>query len=396
MKKLLLIAMALCCMIGVSAQEQKRQSSLKERVKKVEQINRQDQAFTQKLDSIVNDDNTKILFTYDNLYHRTGMKMVYGSSTVVIDQQFFYDNQGHLTHTTTTSPYLVGKTEYTYDGQGKVTEEREYEQLGEAWFPTYKTSYNYDKDGNVSIAIEQEYEDAQWINFLKMEYTYSAGKLSKVLQSRWGWDGDFWSESDMEEYSYDNAGNCIELLISDKYVYETEWRIDEKYVYEYNSNNDCVKETEYDYHNDEWVIDGMIDYTYDPAVPGSSIAGYDDIFENMTIKVRSKLLQVVENYYDDGELDETVTSILYYSKGAQVPELPTATLTIGPNPTSTFLSIQAADLRQVEIFSMDGKMVMRLEKGFESVNVSALATGAYLLKATMNDGSVATQKFMKQ
>lgn len=395
MKKLLLIVVALCCMISVSAQEQKRQSSLKDKVKKVEQINRQEQAFTQKLDSIVNDDGTKILFTYDNLYHRTGMKLVYGTSTVVVDQQFFYDNQGHLAYTTSNTSYYKEKIEYIYNNQGRVEEEREYELSGEEWIPTYKTAFDYDKDGNISIAVEQEYEDDVWTNFLKTEYTYTANKLTKVLESRWGWDGDFWSEHDMEEYSYNNAGNCVELLMSYKLSYESDWRIDEKYVYEYNSNNDCIKETEYDYDDGQWVIDDLIEYSYDPSIPGSSIAGYDDIFENMTIKVKSKLVQVVENYYDDGELEETVTSILYYSKGAQVPELPTAALTISPNPTSTFLSIRSEDLRQVEIFSMDGKMVMRLEKGFESVNVSVLATGTYLLKATMNDGSVTTQKFMK-
>ena len=396
MKKLLLIVVALCCMISVSAQEQKQQLSLKEKVKKVEQINRQNQAFTQKLDSIVNDNNTKILFTYDHFYRRTNMKMVYGTSTVVIEQQFFYDALGHLTHTINNSLYYQDKIEYTYNNQGLVDEETEYELSGDNWLPTYKTNYEYDGYGNVLTAIEKEYEDGNWTNYRKMEYTYVARQLTKVLESRWGWDGDYWYENDMEEYKYDNAGNCIELLLSYKYVYDTDWRFDDKYVYEYNTNNDCIKETEYDYEDNEWVVDGIVEYTYDPTVPGSSIAGYDDIFENMTIKIKSKLLKVVETYFDDGEIDETVISILYYSKGAQVPESPSATLTIGPNPTSTILFIQADNLRQVEIYSMDGKMVMRLDKGIESVNVSALATGTHLLKATMNDGSVATEKFMKQ
>jgi hypothetical protein len=53
-------------------------------------------------------------------------------------------------------------------------------------------------------------------------------------------------------------------------------------------------------------------------------------------------------------------------------------------------------LQQVEIFSMDGKQVMRLGNGSESINVNALAKGCYLLKATFANGSKAMQKFVKE
>ena len=393
MKKLLLIVVALCCMISVSAQEQKHQLSLKEKVKKVEQINRQNQAFTQKLDSIVNDDNTKIIFTYDHLYRRIGMKMVYGYGMVMIDQQYFYDAQGHLSYITSDGPFPTEKIEYSYNSQGLVSEAIEYELDGDDWALDYKTNYEYDSHGNMLTAVEKEYEAGEWINFMKMEYSYSAGKLTKILESTWDSDDGFWSEYCMDEYSYNGAGYCNQLLESYYYGY---WDEREKTIYEYDNDYNCVKETTYRlFGTPDWELESVIEYTYDPTVPGSSIAGYDDIFENMTIEVKSKLLKVEESYYDDGELDEHVISILYYSKGAQVPELPLETLTIGPNPATTFLSIQAKDLRQVEIFSMDGKMVMRLENGFESVKVSEMAAGTYLLKATMKDGNVITQKFMK-
>lgn len=393
MKRFLLIAVALCCMMAVSAQEQsKKQLSLKERVKRVEMINRQTNSVTEKLDSIVNDDNSKLYFEYDNLLRRTSMKMLLGD-TVFVDQQFFYDNDGHLSYTTSVGPFYSDKYEYSYNSQGLVSEAIEYELDGDDWALDYKTNYEYDSHGNMLTAVEKEYEAGEWINFMKMEYSYSAGKLTKTLESTWDSYDGYWSEYCMDEYSYNGAGYCNELLESYYYGY---WDEREKTVYEYDNDYNCVKETTYRlFGTPDWELESVIEYTYDPTVPGSSIAGYDDIFENMTIKVKSKLLKVEESYYDDGELDEHVISILYYSKGAQVPELPLETLTIGPNPATTFLSIQAKDLRQVEIFSMDGKMVMRLENGFESVKVSEMAAGTYLLKATMKDGNVITQKFMK-
>lgn len=398
MKRIILIAVALCCMIAVSAQEQnKKQLSLKEKVKRVETLNRQADAITQKLDSIVNDDNTKVYFEYDNLFHRTSMKLLLGN-TVVSDQQFIYDSNGRLSYTTTVSPFYSDKVEYTYNAQGLVIEENEYERIGDDWYPDYKTNFEYDSQGNLVTATQKEYEEGNWINFNKLEYTYTSGNLTKVLEYYWNWDEDYtWWEYGLEEYNYDKSGNCIGLVTSYRYPNYTEWVLEEKYEYEYDSHNDCVKETAYDYSDKKkWTIDEVIEYNYDATIPSSSIAGYDEIFENMVIKMKSKLLKVVESYYEDDQVDESVTSILYYSKGSQVVDHETVTLAVGPNPASTFLAIKADKLRQVEIFSMDGKMVMRLDSGFESVNVSHLAAGNYLLKATMNDGSVATQKFMKQ
>lgn len=396
MKRIVLIAVALCCMIAVSAQEQNRkQLSLKEKVKRVETLNRQSHAVTQKLDSIVNDDNSKLVFEYDNHFRRTSMKTLLGN-VVFVDQQFVYDNNGHLSYTTTVTPFYSDKYEYSYNAQGLVAEETEYDRHGDSWDPEYKTNYEYDSQGHLTVAIEKEYDEGNWINYKKMEYSYTAGKLTKVLEYSWGWDGDEWWESDSEVYSYDHAGNCISLLVTYRYP-NTDWMNLTKYEYEYDSYGNCVKENNYEYSDSkEWVIEEVIEYTYDASIPSSSIASYDEIFGELVIKLKSKLLKVVDSSYDDGQLDETTTSILYYSKGSQVADLQTVTLTVSPNPASTFLAIQAEDLRQVEIFSMDGKMVMCLEKGFESVNISALATGTYLLKATMNNSNVITEKFMKQ
>ena len=395
MKRFLLIAVALCCMMAVSAQEQsKKQLSLKERVKRVEMINRQTNSVTEKLDSIVNDDNSKLYFEYDNLLRRTSMKMLLGD-TVFVDQQFFYDNDGHLSYTTSVSPFYSDKYEYSYNAQGLVAEETEYDRHGDSWDPEYKTNYEYDSQGLLTVAIEKEYDEGNWINYKKMEYSYTAGKLTKVLEYSWGWDGDEWWESDSEVYSYDQAGNCISLLLTYRYP-NTDWKNLTKYEYEYDNHGNCLKETNYEYSDSKgWTLNEVLEYTYDATTPSSSIAGYDEIFENLVIEMKSKLLKVVDKTYDDGQLDETITSILYYSKGSQVADLQTVTLIVSPNPASTFLSIQAENLRQVEIFSMDGKMVICLENGFESVNVSTLATGNYLLKATKNDGNVITQKFMK-
>jgi hypothetical protein len=87
---------------------------------------------------------------------------------------------------------------------------------------------------------------------------------------------------------------------------------------------------------------------------------------------------------------------LYYSAATGLGEYNENQLAIWPNPVSETLNLNAEDLQQVEIFSMDGKQVMRLGNGSESINVNALAKGCYLLKATFANGSKAMQKFVKE
>ena len=69
-----------------------------------------------------------------------------------------------------------------------------------------------------------------------------------------------------------------------------------------------------------------------------------------------------------------------------------------PNPTSNRLNISAANtIKNAEIFNVVGKKVMSLDinKNSESIDVSKLASGIYLIKYTI-DNAVGTAKFIKQ
>ena len=106
-------------------------------------------------------------------------------------------------------------------------------------------------------------------------------------------------------------------------------------------------------------------------------------------------MKVLETYFNSSG-SHTYLLDFYYTDCSDVAENPAHSLMAWPNPVSEMLSLDANDLTMVEVFSMDGRMMMRLEKGFETLNVSGLAKGSYLLKATLSDGSVATQKFVKE
>jgi hypothetical protein len=145
----------------------------------------------------------------------------------------------------------------------------------------------------------------------------------------------------------------------------------------------------------DWEISNEVVFSYDLTVSSSVIAGLN-YFNGDIITIHNKLTDVEETDYDEGLPEQTIKSVLYYSNVTSLDEYNENQLAIWPNPVSETLNLNAEGLQQVEIFSMDGRQVMHVENGFETLCVGNLANGCYLLKATFADGSKVMQKFVKE
>ena len=161
MKKVLLFAAALCFMISAQAQigmNKSAENQLKSRVKRVEQLNRGTEAYTQKLDSMIMEmAMTTVYFQYDERYNisRVEMSLLGGMFSTTID--FIYDNQDRCIRRIETSyDGSSEKDEISYTSQGWVSEEVHYEYEDGVWEEDYKTTYEYDSDGNVKAATEMD------------------------------------------------------------------------------------------------------------------------------------------------------------------------------------------------------------------------------------------------
>lgn len=398
MKKVLLFAAALCFMISAQAQIKTNESTenqLKSKVKRVEQLNRGTEVYTQKLDSMVMESTmTTVSFQYDDRYNisKVEMSLLMGMFTTTID--FFYDNQDRcIRRIETNYDGSSEKDEISYTSQGWVSEEVHYENEDGVWEEETKTIYEYDNNGNVKAATELYYEDGVWINEERVEYTYQGGKMVSNLE--FYWSVNLWVESHKTEYQYDNHGDLAEECYYNKEG--DSWTYNDKIVYSYDGNHNCVKMVEYDFswNTQDWEIENETVISYDLTVSSSVIAGLSYL-QGDNVSIHNKVLAFEETDYDDGIAEQTLKSVLYYSAATGLGEYNENQLAIWPNPVSETLNLNAEDLQQVEIFSMDGKQVMRLGNGFESINVNALAKGCYLLKATFNDGSKAMQKFVRE
>lgn len=69
-----------------------------------------------------------------------------------------------------------------------------------------------------------------------------------------------------------------------------------------------------------------------------------------------------------------------------------------PNPVKDKLSLQLPDNTQcdeVEIYSIDGRLLRTQDNDFDNIDLSSLTQGVYIVKITLNDGYVCTEKIVK-
>ena len=404
MKKVLLFAVALCFMISAQAQTKTRESAdnqLRAKVMKVEQLNRQTMVFTQKLDSIIAADGLLVeKYEYDNQLRIKKLTISLMGLYSAYDE-FFYDDQDHLTQMV--SHYYDGdqdKVEYSYNAQGWLIEAIKYDLEDGNWTNDEKTTYERDSQGNLTSATEYRYDDynEQWVKNWLEEYTYSQGRLATMTESWWSEYDNAWIANNLDEYTYNSDGNCVQQLSS--HQGENAWVPDDKVVYDYDNHGNCIKSMEYEADDTSWILENVAEYTYDPTVLVENIAGFgtntvgEDVLGAVNgLYCKNKLVSVTSTDIEDNEV---MNIFLFYSNCTGVGENSETLLNVWPNPATETLNLNAEGLQQVEIFSMDGKQVMHLENGLETIHVDALANGCYLLKATFTDGTMAMQKFVKE
>ena len=65
-----------------------------------------------------------------------------------------------------------------------------------------------------------------------------------------------------------------------------------------------------------------------------------------------------------------------------------------PNPTTEVLNIQANDVKDIEIANLLGQTV--ITTNVQTINVANLTNGVYFVRVNFNNGTVSTQKFVKE
>ena len=67
---------------------------------------------------------------------------------------------------------------------------------------------------------------------------------------------------------------------------------------------------------------------------------------------------------------------------------------IYPNPSSGSINIRMADLKELIIYNLSGKMILKSNEN--PINISELRQGAYIMKLTNNKGKLYSIKIIKK
>lgn len=397
MKKTLLIMAVLCCMMSVTAQQVKKGIStnykhLIPQLSQVDQINRQTAEFTHKLDSVtVSPFGANQVYTYDDQFRVVKLNTVVSILFYVTSREFTYDQYDNVIRVITIDPYETTKTVYSYTDDGeRIIDEIEYLLVDDSWVEEEKIEYFSNDDDTYAEMIRYEYEEGEWIEQEKVEAYFTAN--GTLISQTYCYYQDEWVASEEVKYSYDGNDHCT-MMLTYHVMGDGELEEREKEAYTYDARGNCtsIRIEEYD-EEDGWVFFESTRLYYDLSTLCSNIAGFYTFTDEAMFNVNNKLLSM-ETIDDEGD---TFTTNFYYSNCNGLVEITNSQIVLWPNPVAETLFIGAKDVQQVDIFTMDGKHVSTIENGFETINVRGLSQGCYLLKATMNDGSIATQKFVKQ
>ncbi len=239
---------------------------------------KQTNSFVLRLDSIVQDSTSKLVFAYDSdgrmlLEERYSW---YNGWVGSYRYEYSYTNSGHLDYEIISEWNNGGweyyeKTEHYYDNNDYPEFYIRYfwDNTSNSWIPYTRNIFNYDSNGKILLQQFDHWNSSNnsWNPVHKTEYGYdNNGHRNLKIYYEWG-DSitNDWVKVNKSEMSYDANGNLTEYI---SYVWDSninDWIYDYKKIKTYNSSNDVISQTSFswDASNNTWIGDIKYDYEYD-------------------------------------------------------------------------------------------------------------------------------------
>ena len=449
----MIIAALMCCIVSLAAQQTQNEpealKSMKAKIQQVERLNRHENNFTVKLDSVTGD-GTRFLYEYDDRLNCTKEMRYYPTNTSWYLEQSFentYDEQNRLTSVTHYDGIQTNKTEYTYNEQSLIVEAISTYLSGNTWELNTKHTNEYDEAGNLTLYIGYNYFDG-WIEAAKRVYEYENGLLQnemyyEFLEGDWQpryiteyfynvqslcsqivssmWEGE-WYYASKTEYEYNEQGLCIEMvhyghLYSDDWVGESRytfeydsvgkclsvisyghsigsqvWGYDYKFEYIYDVNGNCTAYNTYDFWPDDWLLEDNYEMTYDFTVSIDQTGGLNRFWAAMDIAVPIPDISIDIPVYNKllqinlfDKYGDNYLIDLHYSDYNSIAEPTESPIAVWPNPATEAIHIEGLEAAEVQAYNALGQLVKTVRDTNE-ISVAGLAEGVYLLRVTDAEG----------
>lgn len=281
---------------------------------------------------------------------------------------------------------------------------------------TYAT-YSYDGNGNQTEALIKKRQSnlEVWGNNDLRSYTYDeSGNQLEYLSQRWNSDNSVWDDNYLFVYEY-NLEDLMSMHTWKRWNSDdSAWRNSEKSIYSYTDGKLMEIDSKWwNNPNEEWYNYGLTEYVYgtnglrDKRVY-QKFDVTDDIYinNNRNLYIYDELGNEIEYHYDTWDVEGAVwkpknKDLAYYSQhdiaNGVIQKLNQAAF-IYPNPTENEISVaNISEPSIVSIHNINGKLLLvdKVDTNSNSINVSQLPTGLYLIKINNPSGSQVA-KFIKR
>jgi hypothetical protein len=311
--------------------------------------------------------NRKSDYTYDAI------------GNLILESIYIHDND--------LNDWLINrKIEYSHNAGGDITTKVcfKYDNLLEIWIGDYMFRYEYDSERRETQLIQLNWDDIinDWIQISKKEQKYEP--LSYLAIYFWDTDisdwvgnwkiermcneyGDYYFEA---FYKWDNLSNIWYIQSGNRsektYTISGQQKMSINYTL-YNDSTDWIP-----YSTDEW---------------------YYDHEGNINIEVYK---------YWDYTINEWIlyTKTFYNHKIGLVTDLPdeiVKAVNIYPNPANDYLAISGLEIPvTVDIYSLQGSILIRKEIFMESMDISYIPQGVYIIALYKKGKLIFSNKFIKR
>jgi hypothetical protein len=272
----------------------------------------------------------------------------------------------------------------------------------------------YDLNGNMTL-ITSFYKDETntiWDNFSKMEYTYdSIGNETLYISSLWNKTAQDWENNYKTEFTYDSKRNNTVSVSYNSVLNGTnsslEMSLKDEYSYDSNGNQILWIEYSRDKVDSLWVGSFKEEVNVDSNGNKTLIAYYIGGSNNSWVGT-SKMELIYDNngnetfaysYIYNSDWIQNAINTFYYSEIMNTPVTnpDNIKIRIFPNPVKNDLQIRG--LKESSLFMLfdsNGKTVFsKCVLNNESINLSALSTGIYLIRLITKEGAI-TSKLTKE
>ncbi|MFZ5939927.1 MAG: T9SS type A sorting domain-containing protein [Bacteroidota bacterium] len=285
-------------------------------------------------------------------------------------------------------PYF--KTDNVYDDHGNLVLNTVYtwDQSSRTWVAPNKYEVQYDQEQRIIKTLSSYFDDAvkEWIPTYKTETGFGTDNTNTTIYSTYDRSISNWikQQRDIRET------NGTEDLRMTQYIWDQEnqtWQQVYKYEYAYDVNDNQILNSFYQWDPNSGIWIG-----------GSYTERLFDLESNILLSA-DKTWNSTDNTWDYNN-----KTWYYYSTSTlgalPQPALPEFAIRVFPNPCTDILYVSGngsseGAFSEAEIYDLSGKKVAAIEAGTNTINISDLKAGIYLIKLRYNE-QVSTQKIVKK